>query len=486
MRTAQLPLLALLAVLPADDASIRSAKSERVAEISAPTEMSLFYQPTLPVPIARVVAESSPVTALVVAMPDAQVLGNAAKEEFFRRLITIAASYVRVVVLVDEDDQSAVIRIRKLLGGDVPKAAVLLERVTFVRARVDTEWIRDYGPLFGETDNGEPVILDNMYRDLRREADTRRRFAALGLVRTDDPELSPASTAANTASELPVYLSDYGHFWRRKDDAAPMYINEFLYRERGKWPNLVRPPLLLSGGDVTFTHDGRMITSTAALEANGGSEARFRELAQAYFNADDVTYLRPLPNTISHVDMFFKVVGPGVMLLGEYAGSDTWADTYLGLLERETHAVLEWNRTLIAERFPNMRIIRVPMPPLALPVRVRSSESAPTGLARLDAALAAGDVRIRPRQTVVVRSFLNSIVLNGIEGRSAVLVPTFTGLENIEGAVHRAYSRAMPHAQIHFVSADAVADEFGGIHCVTIAVPAWKNCPSDSIECGQG
>lgn len=439
----RLLLLALLAsTLPTASSARLTRGDGRADGGGAPTEASLLYEPTPPVALAKVFTESAPVTTLVVALPEEVVLGDARKADFFSRLIEAAVGYVKVVVLVNEDERLAIQKITELIRRHVQSPDAVLSRVTFVRAAFDTEWVRDYGPLFGAGPDGEPVLLDNMARDIRREAQTARAPVDLGYVRTPGRE---------------TYLSDYGHFWRRDDDAAPMYFNEILYRERFRFAPLVRPPLQLAGGDLVFTENARLLTSTQTLEINGGDERRFRRLAKDYFNVDDVLYLRPLPNSIWHVDMFFKFAGPRVALIGTFETPHATQSKYLEALQQEAAGILAWNRHLLEAHFPGLEVIGVPMPPIT------QTAVASTG-------------------TVIYRSFLNSVVLNGAEGRSAVLVPSFSGLERMEGTVEAAYRRAFPGADIHFLNADALAEDFGGIHCVTVTIPSFdpaRKTPAD-------
>jgi agmatine/peptidylarginine deiminase len=440
---------------------------------SSLTEYDLFYAPTAPVRLQRMLTESTPASALVVALPEAQVLGNARKETFFLRLIEVASQYVKVVVLVNRDEPFAIQKIRGLISARAADPAAVLERVSFARAVVDTEWVRDYGPIFGIAENHDLVLLDNMYRDVRSESQTERQLTSLGFVKT-------AEKPARTGQGGP-YLSDYGHFWRRNDDAAPMYFNEILYGERRRFAPLVRSPLQLSGGDVQFTEDAQMFTSTRTLEVNGGDERRFSRLAMEYFSARRVNYLRPLPNGIWHIDMFVKMAGRRVVLLAELADDATPQSPYLRQLRREAAEILEWNRALIADRLPGVEIVRVPMPGMVEAGNGRLASTGRTGIAELDSAVEARGLQMRPLATVMYRSFLNSVFING-ETASAVLVPRFTGFEAMEPAVEKAYRRAYPGADVRFINADVMAEEFGGIHCVTVTLPAAERARADAMR----
>jgi agmatine/peptidylarginine deiminase len=442
----------------------------------SPTEAQLFYEPTPPVPVARVLPETAPTAALVVALPEAQVLGNARKEAFFARLIATAARYVQVVVLVNRDESLSGVAIRELIARHAREADSVLAQVTFLPGAIDSEWIRDYGPLFAIGADGELVLLDNMYRDVRAEAHTERTLSGLGLVQEAEGPAPDRDVGGGEGAGGP-YLSDYGHFWRRNDDAAALHINEILYSWRRRFAPLVRPPLQLSGGDLAFTGGGQLFASTRALEVNGGDERRLSRLAREYFNADSVTYLRPLPNGMWHIDMFFRIARPSVVMLGEFADAGQAGSAHLRLVRRKAMETLEWNRALIEERLPGVEVIRVPMPPIVAPARRRAG-GGKTGLPALDAALEASRGTVRPLATVLYRSFLNSVYVDGGSGRSAVLVPRFAGLRDMEPEVEAAYRRAYPGADVHFIEADVLAEEFAGIHCLTLTIPAMDGSPA--------
>jgi agmatine/peptidylarginine deiminase len=440
------------------------------------TEDVLFYAPTPPVRLQRVLTESAPTAALVVALPEGEVLGNSHKEAFFLRLIQIATRYVDVLVLINRDEPLAILKIKELIARHISDSDRVLKRVIFFRGMIDTEWVRDYGPLFGLGDDNRLVLLDNMYRDLRSEGRTERMLLSLGFVKTVEEPTRMSQPANPEVRANGQYLSDYGEFWRRNDDAAPLYFNEFLYLQTHRFSPLVRPPLELSGGDLAFTESGQMFTSTRTLELNGGEERRFSRLVREYFNVDHVSYLRPLPNSIWHIDMFFRIASPRVVMLGDFSDAGKSESGYLKLLHREAKEILEWNRVLIEERLPGVEVVRVPMPPIVQP-NGRPASAGRTGIAELDSAIETTGARLKPLSTVVYRSFLNSVFINRGRGHSVVLVPTFSGLRGMESRVREAYHRAYPGADVHFINADALAEDFGGIHCVTLTIPALAYRP---------
>ncbi|MCG8456633.1 MAG: agmatine deiminase family protein [Holophagales bacterium] len=411
--------------------------------------------------------ESDPTAALVLAFPGSRTGGQTRKEQVLVGLIEIASRYTDVVILVNRDDPRAIPRIRHLISSQTGEPTRVFRSVQFLRGFIDTEWIRDYGPWFGLDAENELVLLDNMYRDLRSEGQTERRLSKLGFQKATSGPIEAGYAYDQLAGGSGAYLSDYGHFWRLNDDAAPIYFNEILYQRRRRFPRMVRPPLQISGGDAAFTHDGHMFTSTRTLELNGGDERRFRSLAARYFGARGVTYFKPLPRGMWHIDMFFRVARPGVVMIGELGQEVAYGAEQLNLLHLEARETLEWNTALIERDFTDLEIVRVPMPPLA-EVKLRSTVEADW-------------IRAESSPMVGYRSFLNSVYLDGGEAGSAVLVPAFDGLEGMETAVAAAYRYAYPAADIHFVYADELVEDFAGLHCVTATVPALDRI---SIEAG--
>jgi agmatine/peptidylarginine deiminase len=454
-----------------------------VGEVDSQSEQSLFYRPTAPAKLARIITETDPVDVLVVAMPEQQVLGNVKKEQFFVRLLELATEYVNVVVFINKNEHDARIKIADLLSKYATHPEKVRERVEFFPAQVDTEWIRDYSPIFALAPKGEPVLLDGIYRDIRSEAQTMRSFNSLSssfireAVGIPDAEADrdDASMRATAREDKPTYLSDYGTFWRRNDDAAPLYFNQWFYTRHFEFARMIRTPVQLWGGDALFDNDGRLFTSTETLVLNGGEERTFRKWVKDYYSVREIVYLRPLPNSFWHIDMFFKVGESNVLLLGEFETNVTYESHYLADLHNEAMNRMRWNRKAITLKCPSARIIAVPMPRISIASVAQASEGGATE-AELEVKSSEGStVQGKRYLTVSYRSFLNSVFLRGgVGGVSAVLIPTYSGLDGMEAKVGEVYAQAFPGARLHFVNCDAMNDEFGGIHCVTATIPRFR------------
>lgn len=75
---------------------------------------------------------------------------------------------------------------------------------------------------------------------------------------------------------------------------------------------------------------------------------------------------------------------------------------------------------------------------------------------------------LRPTSTYF--TYLNAIHLRG-EFAEKVFVPSFRRYRRFEPAVHAAYQRAYPDAEIVFIPADKLIEQFGALHCISCVIP---------------
>ena len=444
-------------------ASLLWAWSGRGREHLQDPEMTLLYEPGPPVAIHSMVTELAPAACLVLAMPEETVLGNVQKMQCFIQLVEAASACTRVVILVNRDEPDAIPRITAEIRrrGIIPDQS--LKNISFQRALIDSEWVRDYGPVFALGKDRSLVLLDNMYRDLRSEAGTERTLGEAGLIKT-----AYAEAAGQRTGHGPSLLDNFGHFWRRNDDAAPLYFNEIIHAEKRRFAPLVRTPLQLPGGDVCFTGDGTMITSTRTFEINGGDGLRFSRTVRDYFGIGRICYLRPLPRGMWHIDMIIRQGLDQCFMIGSLdQEASPVAGTGPDLVRKEAAETLEWNFTQVQHFFPAARIIRVPMPP---PLQQEvPTPAAPTGSLE-ERTVNGATLRLKPLSPVFYRSYLNSVFINGANG-GVVLVPRFRGLEFMEKDVEQCYRQAYPGVGIRFIPADVLVEDFAGLHCVTAVIP---------------
>ena len=139
-------------------------------------------------------------------------------------------------------------------------------------------WTRDFGPIFGLSRHDQLIAIDNVYRNLNRD-------------------LEEAAYQENDS---------FRRFITHQGDAMPGDLAVEI-EERYEIPvELVRPPIMLDGGD--FVHDGRgnVFISTQTLVRNGGNRHTLEELFRHYYGAKKLHVLQALPGaTVAHLDMIF-------------------------------------------------------------------------------------------------------------------------------------------------------------------------------------
>jgi len=187
------------------------------------------------------------------------------------------------------------------------------ERVRFVPAPVETMWVRDFGPLFGRTPDGAPVLLDFEHPEGARRA-------------------AP----------------------RAGDDAAPALLAELL--------GLPRRALALKLGNGNFVGngDGLFVSTWAAVLDNRDKghdlDSMGRELARALALREWLV-LAPLQREPTHdADMFVSFPAPDVALVGRLDPAE----------DAENAAILDQAAALLAGRSTSrgpLRVERIPMPP---------------------------------------------------------------------------------------------------------------------------
>jgi len=243
---------------------------------------------------------------------------------------------------------------------------------------VESIWIRDYGPLSVEV-GGRPCVVDGRYN--------------VDSVHDD----AMASRLARAAG-VPV----------------------------------LRPPLLLEGGNLLSDGQGTCFTTHNLAACNRLTEEELAVLLDRYFGFRRVVFLEPLSgDVIDHVDMLLAVADADTLLLAR-------ADP---LMDPDNHAILEENAarlaTLQAPSGQPYRIVRVPMPP---PLPYNPANDSPHH----------------------VRSYLNLVPFNGV-----VLVPVFRASLHLEHEALAQIAAAFPGREVVPIPADTVAASYGAVRCAT-------------------
>jgi agmatine/peptidylarginine deiminase len=248
-----------------------------------------------------------------------------------------------------------------------------------------------------------------------------------------------------------------------------------------KVPTL-RPPLALAGGNFASDGAGRCFTSTRAIVANGGERDRLNATLRLYLGCERVVYLEPLPGpTTKHIDMFFRVARPGVVLLAEYEAPPN-RHTAAGHLQARARAVMERNAEIQRHAAANdgveLEIIRVPTPPITpldqAPFQSDEARAALEGPGHADPAGRPGGLERQLRdEHFVYRSFLNYVHLR-TQSDDLLLVPSYPNAVDPGHAEQRAGAalrRAYPQSRIVPIDAERLIAKQGALHCATWAVP---------------
>lgn len=331
----------------------------------------IFHGPTAPRALDHVCPEWEKCAYLVLAL-SSDCLERPNIAEFYRNLIRAAAKYTEVVLLFNDSDLQETTSFIAAFDNE----PAIRPRLKLLPSRIDTKWVRDYGPVCAVDRQGRLCMLDARYRDVREEERMQRGLnSSLAAMRLRG-DRSGAGVLESRATEdiggeptVVAMLSDIikAQITRNEDDAAPIYFAQLLMREGEDAVSIIRPPVQLWGGDFYTDGNGNSFTSTNTLLMNGGSRDMLEQIFKQYYGTKTVTYLEPLPGqTIKHIDMFFKVADANTFLLAQYRPSEGDLPPYKKFIEREIREVLDRNYALLSKRFPQKRIIRVPMPALTL------------------------------------------------------------------------------------------------------------------------
>lgn len=222
-----------------------------------------------------------------------------------RELVKETAMDARAFVVVsDESDESSV---RRTLESD----GVNMSNVTFRHADIDSVWMRDYGPWWIQTEDGDREIIDLIYNRPRPNDD---RF--------------PSAFAV--AERLKAHTTK----------------------------------LILPGGNLILDGKGcAIMTDMVFDQSQGGNPQMSMEQLQKYmkelFGVHKVIVLKAMKRDgTGHVDMFAKLLNETTFIVGEYATpGDGAADNYAILNENAAKLANEAN----GEGKP-FKVFRIPMP----------------------------------------------------------------------------------------------------------------------------
>ena len=209
------------------------------------------------------------------------------------------------------------------------------------------------------------------------------------------------------------------------DDALPTRLAQKSRRR------VLRPPLLLEGGNLLSDGQGTCFTTHHLSQVNHLSDAELAWMLERYLGCKQVVFLEPLiGDVIEHVDMFLSLADEETILL---ADADPMLDPDNAVVLGENLARLQALRAASGQPY---RILRVPMPP---PL-AHNPENA---------------------RTHHVRSYVNLLPFNGV-----VLVPCYSDA-SVEQEALRVIASAFPGRQLCPIPADVIAASYGTVHCAT-------------------
>ncbi len=318
-------------------------------------EYVVFRAPSYPRKVDQVIPEWQPVEALVLGLPYDDALLNQKLMDYFMTIIQHSIKSTDVVLLVDERELYSFKDIlTQLKNWDLYKyfEEDLERKIHIVPARFNTKWIRDYGPLFIRDADGLICIADAVYRDVREEQDQTYQLDRFLKV--------PFSNLLDDMS-----VSETENTIRNEDDSVSIYLAFHLRQVHEQDIPIIRVPFQLSGGDIFADGMGNMFISYETLFINGGHREDLEIILKHYYGMKTVTCLETLPGaTIKHLDMIFKPIDQNTFLVADYPEKVETDDVYMQYLHREAKRILDNNIRTLQKKFPERRLVKMPMPPL--------------------------------------------------------------------------------------------------------------------------
>lgn len=227
------------------------------------------------------------------------------EEQILGDIVGAVWSCVPAVIVV-EDAQSEQHVARVLSQKKIPT-----QRVHFIRAFFESEWIRDYGPMAVRGSDGVYTLIDAEY--------------------VDGP------------------VAVYPH-----EDRMPSRLGELLGMRT------VRAPITLHHGNLLGNGRGLCIVTERVLEENVGrgyDADDVRQVLAKYYGAEEVVFLENLVGEpTGHVDMFATFTAADTVVIGQY--SSEYDSVNAAILDRNAQRL-----SSSALRGGPLKVARIPMPP---------------------------------------------------------------------------------------------------------------------------
>ena len=222
-------------------------------EMRTPLRASNFNETPAPTEAPRFVAEFEPMQGVTIVYPLGIPLD----------LVKSLADNCQVYCIVQQSQQSTA-------RSRFSNAGVNMDRVTFVNARTDSYWVRDYGPWYifaGKT----PAIVDNVYNRPRQYDD--------------------------------VIPSAFASFW-----GIPLYGMNLTH----------------TGGNMMQDGRGHAVSDNLVIQENSNNEANVRQKMLDYLGIDNYHItIDPQGQYIAHVDCWGKYLAPDKILIAKLPQSNS-------------------------------------------------------------------------------------------------------------------------------------------------------------------
>ena len=227
-------------------------------EMRTPVRSINFTETAAPTAAPRFVAEFEPMQGVMIRYP----LGIPVS------LVKSLAENCQVYCIVAQNQQSSA-------RSSFSNAGVNLDRVTFVNAKSDSYWVRDYGPWYIFAGK-QPAIVDNVYNRPR-------------------PNDDAIPSAFATFWEIPLYSMNLTH----------------------------------TGGNMMEDGRGHGVSDDLVITENDNNEANVRKKMLDYLGIDNYHItIDPQGDYIAHVDCWGKYLAPDKILIAQLPKSNSRYEYY--------------------------------------------------------------------------------------------------------------------------------------------------------------
>ena len=400
-------------------------------ERAAAPENHAITAPPADIGNVRPMVEWEPMRALVFSFP-AKTAQYSQVSETFVNIAVHAMEYGEVWVLVDGSQAETIFK-NKLTRAGVPSEA-LGGAIKFLRTRLDTHWLIDYGPL--------PII----------------------------------DTALDSYA-----FADFRYYHDRPvDDGVPTLLGRNVTRLGEILPvTTYRLPLTTEGGTFQATSDGVCITGSRQIYnmscLGGGCRDSILELSLAdlqvhpyalemesvlatYVGCKDLVVTHSITDDgTGHLDMYLKILDDSRLLVGDYRRP------YDNAYQEENAALMDDNAAFLEAYVKadgaSFQVVRMPMPGHRTVQDFFDTYEVPF-------------------------TYLNSTFFNGLNLWPAYRFDEWTASRDEAETIWR---QVLPDMEHVWLDAEELSYQSGAIHCVTRTVPRAKPHPwVDDGACSDG